>query len=208
MRAVSVEKYIESLTRLLALRLARLSLVQYRVTCVVVAVVGVLGMYWGLHNQLFPGSLTEHIEPLEELEAKRELQQKQLVEFEATLRDLRGVRFEPAEVTKGTPQGLVHTIDRASRQSRVHVEGVQAQGRGASGGKGARYRHQVVVTGTFTEISAFVSDISEQHSSSVVVDLELKSPEWSYPEQPLRATLLVEAALDDAEVSHPDNEAE
>jgi hypothetical protein len=61
-----------------------------------------------------------------------------------------------------------------------------------------------MVTGNFAGISTFIRDISEQGSPIVLIEVEVKSPEWSYPAQPLQATLLLETAAVEGDESRSD----
>jgi hypothetical protein len=199
-----LEKYIDSLISFLALRVGRLSPVQYQACCVVVIVVGAFGTYCGPGKHLVRGSLTDTDEALESLEDRRDLHRKQLLELEVKLKEYPRVELGGQESTGVVQHDLVHIIDRASRQGTVRVEGVRAEGVGVSDRQAIRHRHQVMVTGNFAGISTFIRDISEQGSPIVLIEVEVKSPEWSYPAQPLQATLLLETAAVEGDESRSD----
>jgi hypothetical protein len=197
MNAQRAGRYVESLIGFVVLHVGRLSLAQYQITCIVCIVLGTVCIYSSMGEHLIIELSTDAREELQALENRRDLHHRQILELDARLHEVRRIQSEPYSQLTSTRQDLVQTIDRASRQNPVQVLGVQATGPVAFGTQGARQRHQVVLRGYFSEITAFIRDISEQHSTIMVVEVEVKSPEWSYPEQPLQAILSVEAGLND-----------
>lgn len=193
MLRLNLERSIDLLISFFADKLERLSALQFRVICVLLVASGVAVLCCGPFQSWRRRVYIDRSEDLVELHRKYQLYRRQLAEVEKNLSDFRRSQVEIREYAEGGQLDLVHAIDRAALQSAVRVEGVQAERFGGANRQGARLRHQVLISGDFSGLSAFVADISQAHSSVVLIEVEVKSPGWSYPLQPLAAKLSIES---------------
>jgi hypothetical protein len=133
---------------------------------------------------------------LADLARSRDSYRLQLAEVENRLAELSSSQMESRAPSEGPELDLLQLIDLAAQQTAVRVEGVQAEQFGTADRQGMKLRHQVVVSGGFSGIVHFIGAISEPHSPVVLIQVELKSARWSYPQQPLVSTLLTETRAD------------
>lgn len=181
----------------LALRVGRMRGVQYRVVCIVVVVTGAMVMCTGpVQTIIAPSSrLLQEEAVAAALRAEHASLQKQMQELDGKLSRLRDGLGETTAPPSHGHNDLVHVIDRASREARVHVGGLQALGAPTLRGRSMPQRYQLAVSGEYSAIAKFITAVSSEQSPVVIVEVEIHSPGWTYPALPLAAKFLVETIV-------------
>jgi hypothetical protein len=192
MRVPKIEQSVEPLISFIGVRMRRLSDRQYRFVCAAIVVLGALGMYCGPGGRLLRGVVMKCGEGPATLYERRDEYRADLHAITVRLENYRREREEFERHAELPREDFVRTIDRASQQSLIRVEGVQAEGLAIADGRGVRHRYQVSICGDFPGIVRFIEGIVGEHSPIVITALDVRSPSWLYPVEQLETKLTLE----------------